>query len=212
MDHTNSLLARTFMERDHSHVNRSLHVTWCGLSIDRANNSGEGPGDVYILGAECPYGQRDHLENIMKLSPTLLNLYGLLCLSLTAAAFTHGPQAVNFKLLERRVGPKASHFARFTIQDSRPNGLAVSNATGGFPEQWFTQPIDHYCQDSPTFKQRYWVNKRHYVPGSNGPVIVIDSGETSGENRLPFLDTGIAEILAKATGGIGVVLEHRYVR
>jgi Serine carboxypeptidase S28 len=30
------------------------------------------------------------------------------------------------------------------------------------------------------------------------------------QGRLPFLDTGIADILAKATGGIGVVLEHRY--
>ena len=41
-------------------------------------------------------------------------------------------------------------------------------------------------------------------------VIVLDGGETSGEDRLPFLDTGIVEILARATGGIGVVLEHRY--
>jgi hypothetical protein len=40
---------------------------------------------------------------------------------------------------------------------------------------------------------------------------MIDGGETSGEDRLPFLDTGVADILAKATGGIGVVLEHRYV-
>ncbi|RXW17807.1 hypothetical protein EST38_g8048 [Candolleomyces aberdarensis] len=39
---------------------------------------------------------------------------------------------------------------------------------------------------------------------------VLDGGETSGEDRLPFLDTGIADILAKSTGGIGVVLEHRY--
>lgn len=30
------------------------------------------------------------------------------------------------------------------------------------------------------------------------------------QDRIPFLDTGIVEILAKATGGIGIVLEHRY--
>ena len=30
------------------------------------------------------------------------------------------------------------------------------------------------------------------------------------QERLPFLDTGIVEILARATGGIGIVLEHRY--
>ena len=41
-------------------------------------------------------------------------------------------------------------------------------------------------------------------------MIVLDGGETSGKNRIPFLDTGIVEILANATGGLGVVLEHRY--
>lgn len=41
-------------------------------------------------------------------------------------------------------------------------------------------------------------------------MFVLDGGETSGEDRLPFLDTGIADILPKATGGIGIVLEHRY--
>ena len=140
----------------------------------------------------------------MKLSPIFLNLHGWLLLSLNVAAFAQSPQTINFKLLEQ---------APFTVQGPQPSGLvAVSNATGEFPEQWFTQPIDHFSQDSPTFKQRFWVNKRHYVPGTNAPVIVIDAGETSGEDRLPFLDTGIANILSKATGGIGVVLEHRYVR
>jgi len=30
------------------------------------------------------------------------------------------------------------------------------------------------------------------------------------KDRLPFLDTGIVDILTNATGGLGVVLEHRY--
>jgi len=77
-----------------------------------------------------------------------------------------------------------------------------------FPPQTFPQLLDHNDPSSPTFEQRYWVNTRHYRAG--GPVIVIDGGETSGEDRLPFLDTGIADILAKATNGLGVVLEHRY--
>ncbi len=78
-----------------------------------------------------------------------------------------------------------------------------------FPTRWFEQPLDHFSNSSETFKQRYWINTRHYEAGSGAPVIVIDGGETSGEDRLPFLDTGIADILANATGGIGVVLEHR---
>ncbi|KAL1745274.1 peptidase S28 [Schizophyllum fasciatum] len=80
-----------------------------------------------------------------------------------------------------------------------------------FPEQWFEQPLDHFGNEtSDIFKQRYWVSKRHYTPGAGGPVIVLDGGETSGEDRLPFLDTGIVEILTRATGGVGVILEHRY--
>jgi hypothetical protein len=39
---------------------------------------------------------------------------------------------------------------------------------------------------------------------------VLDGGETSGEDRLPFLDTGVLDILAEATGGLSIVLEHRY--
>jgi len=30
------------------------------------------------------------------------------------------------------------------------------------------------------------------------------------KDRLPFLDTGIVDILTNATGGLSVVLEHRY--
>jgi hypothetical protein len=137
---------------------------------------------------------------------------GLLCLSLNVAAFAHSPQVINFMLLERQTRWKNSHSTPFAIQGSQPNGpTATSDTVKEFPEQWFTQPVDHFSQDSPTFKQRYWFNERHYVSGTNGPVIVIDGGETSGEDRLPYLDIGLAEILAKATGGIGVVLEHRYV-
>jgi hypothetical protein len=41
-------------------------------------------------------------------------------------------------------------------------------------------------------------------------VIVLDSGESSGQGRLPYLQQGIVQILANATGGLGIVLEHRY--
>ena len=144
----------------------------------------------------------------MRLSSAFFGLYGFLCLSPNVAAFARSSQAINFKLLEQQTQRKGSQSASFTVQGSR---ATVLDAAIDFPEQWFTQPVDHLSPGSPTFGQRYWVNKRHYVPGTNAPVIVIDGGETSGEDRMAFLDTGIADILAKATGGIGVVLEHRYV-
>jgi len=55
---------------------------------------------------------------------------------------------------------------------------------------------------------RYWYDSTYYKPG--GPVIALASGETSGEDRLPFLQKGILNMLVKATNGIGVILEHRY--
>ncbi|KAH9891563.1 peptidase S28 [Cubamyces lactineus] len=84
-----------------------------------------------------------------------------------------------------------------------------------YPEHWFTQPLDHFLPENAseprhTFQQRYWVSTRNYRPGPRAPVIVLDGGETSGVDRLPFLDTGIVDILTRATGGVGVILEHRY--
>ncbi|KAF8073998.1 serine carboxypeptidase S28-domain-containing protein [Lyophyllum atratum] len=121
-----------------------------------------------------------------------------------------GPQGVNLWKLEKvQAASKVSKESpSFVLQGSEgPQGvLAVTD----FPARWFEQPLDHFSKTNHTFRQRYWVNDRHYVAGAGGPVIVLDGGETSGEDRLPFLDTGIVDILTKATGGMGVVLEHRY--
>ncbi|PIL22459.1 hypothetical protein GSI_15147 [Ganoderma sinense ZZ0214-1] len=132
-----------------------------------------------------------------------------------------GPQAVNlWKLQNARAHsrPQAQGSLLVQEQDYSQIQTQVGNdekdaLRGKFPEHWFSQPLDHFSGDgqlTETWRQRYWINTRHYVPGENTPVIVIDGGETSGEDRLGFLDTGIADILARATGGIGVVLEHRY--
>ncbi|KAI0769022.1 peptidase S28 [Trametes elegans] len=132
-----------------------------------------------------------------------------------------GPQAVNLWRLET-AGPGGDNPAN-SIDGSNSNldadadeSLLGAQLEGTFPEHWFTQPLDHFpsadASDAPghTFEQRYWLNTRNYRPAPGAPVIVLDGGETSGEDRLPFLDTGIVEILTKATGGVGVVLEHRY--
>lgn len=84
-----------------------------------------------------------------------------------------------------------------------------------YPAHNFSVPIDHFHNETKyephsngTFPLRYWFDATYYQPG--GPVIVLQSGETSGVGRLPFLQKGIVYQLAKATGGIGVILEHRY--
>ncbi|KAF2138299.1 uncharacterized protein K452DRAFT_290884 [Aplosporella prunicola CBS 121167] len=84
-----------------------------------------------------------------------------------------------------------------------------------YPAYNLTVPIDHFHNDSlyephsnGTFNLRYWFDASHYKKG--GPVLLLESGETSGTDRLPFLQKGIIAQLAKATGGIGVILEHRY--
>ncbi|KAI0041435.1 peptidase S28 [Auriscalpium vulgare] len=124
----------------------------------------------------------------------------------------HGAQGVNFWKLREAANRKLGS-PSFVVQDdsgfsNTPSDPAVSKR---FPTHTFQQPLDHFDNTSDaTFEQRYWINTRHYKPGTGAPVIVIDGGETSGEDRIPFLDTGIADILAKATGGVGVVLEHRY--
>lgn len=84
-----------------------------------------------------------------------------------------------------------------------------------YPEYNLTVPIDHFHNETRyephtngTFNLRYWFDASNYKPG--GPVIILQSGETSGVGRLPFLQKGIIAQLSQATNGIGVILEHRY--
>lgn len=103
--------------------------------------------------------------------------------------------------------PSQPHLAR---RQSAGNPL-----TRLYPEYNLSVPIDHYHNETRyephadgTFPLRYWFDAQFYKPG--GPVIVLSAGETSGAGRLPFLQKGIVYIMAKALGGVGVILEHRY--
>ena len=84
-----------------------------------------------------------------------------------------------------------------------------------YPAYNISVPIDHFQNESMyephldgTFELRYWFDATYYKDG--GPVIVLHGGETSGEDRLPYLQKGIVYQLAEATNGLGVILEHRY--
>ncbi|KAK1227719.1 Serine carboxypeptidase S28 [Marasmius sp. AFHP31] len=126
--------------------------------------------------------------------------------ALAAQNLNLGGQSINLWRLNKEE-PRKADARRVVVQ----NGNAgVQARQEEFPEQWFEQPVDHFDKSQGTFKQRYWFSTRHYKAGAGGPVFVLDGGETSGQDRLPFLDTGIVDILSKATGGVGVILEHRY--
>ncbi|WFD01614.1 hypothetical protein MOBT1_000290 [Malassezia obtusa] len=107
------------------------------------------------------------------------------------------------------------------VQD--PNDAHYPSKTErNYRECNFTQPLDHFDgSTNVTFQQRYFLATQWYESGAalrnrteDGreivPVILYDGGETTLEERTNVLDNGIVSILAKATGGIGVLLEHRY--
>ncbi|MCJ1479826.1 hypothetical protein MMC13_008512 [Lambiella insularis] len=84
-----------------------------------------------------------------------------------------------------------------------------------YPPHNLSVPVDHFHNESMysphsdgMFNLRYFFDASHYKPG--GPVIMLASGEDDAVNRLPYLQKGIVAILAAATNGVGVVLEHRY--
>jgi hypothetical protein len=81
------------------------------------------------------------------------------------------------------------HFLLFTLvfrvpREPRLSGETVSR---GRTATHAPRPDGHL-----PFPQRLW-STRHYKPRPGAPVIVIDNGEMGGEDRLPFLDTGIAD-------------------
>ncbi|KAF2032791.1 serine peptidase-like protein [Setomelanomma holmii] len=84
-----------------------------------------------------------------------------------------------------------------------------------YPEHNISVPIDYFHNETRykphsngSFNLRYWFDTTYYKPG--GPVFVLLGGETDGTDRLPFLQKGIVYQVAKATGGLGVIMEHRY--
>ncbi|KAL8826238.1 MAG: hypothetical protein Q9170_007477 [Blastenia crenularia] len=118
-------------------------------------------------------------------------------LAFTATALISNP-------LEKRRTLDSRHLQR---RDTDPSTL--------YPEYNISVPIDYFHNETKyephsngTFPLRYWFDASYYQDG--GPVIVLQSGETDAEGRLPFLQKGLLHQLAQATNGIGVVLEHRY--
>lgn len=115
----------------------------------------------------------------------LVPLLGLVTTVSSSSNFLHvlGPQAVNIRRLQKSM--------EGTVQARElTSGLLVQGANRHSPPMppeeewkglklgWFEQPLDHFDSSNPhTFKQRYWVNTRHYTSKEGTPVIILDGGE-----------------------------------
>lgn len=121
------------------------------------------------------------------------------------------------QLHTQRTSPKSALIVQneSTLLDDAPHGPNYDVLN-------MTQPLDHFHgTTNVTFEQRYFLSMDWYNSGAakrnkteDGreivPVILYDGGETSLKNRVEMLNTGIVAILANATGGVAVLLEHRY--
>jgi hypothetical protein len=101
------------------------------------------------------------------------------------------------------------------VKVTPPANARIAVQAAKYQEYNLSVPIDHFHNETKYephsdgfFNLRYWFDAQFYKPG--GPVFVLSAGETSGVGRLPFLEKGIVHEIAKATGGVGVILEHRY--
>ncbi|WVR08970.1 hypothetical protein IAU60_006029 [Kwoniella sp. DSM 27419] len=119
------------------------------------------------------------------------------------------PQVGLWKALLKEERIKQEQRALIDSGDHSAQTTFSLNKNKRFGPHCFTQKVSHFDPAANgTFCQRYWIDASAYKEG--GPVFLLDGGETSGANRVPFLETGILQILSNATNGIGIVLEHRY--
>ncbi|XWW97460.1 hypothetical protein V2A60_005442 [Cordyceps javanica] len=126
------------------------------------------------------------------------------CLAGSAAAAFHAAPAYLNDAAATTAAAAAAN------EDDRPPGVSPRIKAYNL-----SVPVDHFHNESKyaphsddSYPLRYWLDTSYYRPG--GPVIVLHSGEFDSAGRLAYLDHGIVPILAKATGGVGLVLEHRY--
>jgi len=100
-------------------------------------------------------------------------------------------------------------------QSFETEAVAVNKYAPHHQAHNFSIPVDHFHNSfayephsDASYANRYFIDDTHYSPG--GPVILYLGGETAAENRLPLFHGGIIQKIANATGGLQVILEHRY--
>jgi len=89
----------------------------------------------------------------------------------------------------------------------RPKGATVIARELLPPDQWFTQPLDHFDPaDLRHWKQRYFVNDTFYKAG--GPVFLMIGGEGRADPIWMLMGQWIE--YAKQYNALCLQLEHRY--
>ncbi|CAI6334889.1 unnamed protein product [Periconia digitata] len=141
----------------------------------------------------------------MRLSTLLVGaLLGLQASALGRTPTIRELRAKKEEVKARRISRASTSLAK---RDTDPEDLYEGhNLT--VPLDFFPNETRYEPHTNATFNLRYFFDAQYYKPG--GPVFVLLSGETSAVNRLGFLQKGIVNQVAKATNGIGVILEHRY--
>ncbi|KAF2278921.1 uncharacterized protein EI97DRAFT_223332 [Westerdykella ornata] len=135
-------------------------------------------------------------------------LCGLLALFGSASAIRFGHPSVGELRELAKTTQHASAKRDLRKRDDADLELLYPAHNLSVPIDFFPNKPRYEPHSNGTFNLRYWFDATHYKPG--GPVFVLLSGETDGVGRLPYLQKGIVSIVAKATNGLGVVLEHRY--
>lgn len=74
-------------------------------------------------------------------------------------------------------------------------------------DEWFEQLLDHFtATDGGTWRQRFYTNREHYVPG--GPVFLMIGGE--GEATAKWMVQGAWVHYAREHNALMFQLEHRF--
>ncbi|KAJ2695779.1 hypothetical protein H4R19_005812, partial [Coemansia spiralis] len=92
------------------------------------------------------------------------------------------------------------------VTSSAVQGVVRQQIRSPSTPYYFDQMVSHTDGSQATFKQRVFANADYYTPG--GPVYLLNSGETSASPA--YLTAGEPYTLAKATGGLLLIMEHRY--
>ncbi|KAJ2385316.1 Serine protease 16, partial [Coemansia sp. RSA 2559] len=95
---------------------------------------------------------------------------------------------------------------RSAVLDAEGASATGNQRLGTSSAVYFSQKVDHFGSNSSTFKQLFYINSKEYVPG--GPIYLFNSGETPASPS--YLAAGEPYTLAKATGGMVIIMEHRY--